>query len=348
MTVYVPILKGLLPGFQALRNADRMDKRCIRPLIEAVPQDENEKPEMIADRLARQVKDAELNALDDIAIDTGRIADQFGRRAAQRILRKLGDQLGEVCRFRPVLHVTDNPDDELDGVRHVAATHHMGVCLRVDPPYARTLSDSRMLLEQLESVGQPVERADVVIDCGFIESVPHLLDGISGPLRHLAKLDWRSVTIAAGSFPPPAFIDGLPTATVTSVPRLEVPLWTQVRQRWPRANYGDYTIENPGPPSHRLRGTPALHYTAARSWVLYRRPKGTRGRDSVFRDICQCVVRSSYWRSYGPGFSWGDHCIATLACHDASPGQARQWRAYAISHHLAVIAADLQSQARPD
>ncbi|MFC4122024.1 beta family protein [Nonomuraea zeae] len=346
MTVYVPILQGSYGGFQALKNATQQVRGCLQPIIEVMPEDGYEDLEIIADRFARGIQSAELGTI-NIAIDTRRVADRFGRPTAQRLLRLLGRKLAADCPFRPVMHIDDDPD-ELDAVQHIAATHHMGVCLRISQPYAGNLQDAGAIFGQLQVVDQPAERTDVVIDWGFVEAAPDAISdaftAISWPMANLDAHPWKSITVAAGSFPPPAFVRDASMTKITVVARLEVPLWAKIRERWPGAYYGDYVISNPASSPPKTRATSSLHYTAARSWILCRRLRAKTGAGNVFTDMCQSLVESRYWRSYGPAFSWGDQCFAMLACHNADADQARQWRAYSISHHLAVVAAEMQSQ----
>jgi hypothetical protein len=144
-----------------------------------------------------------------------------GKSAKTEALHLLDVKLEDIgCAFRPVVRPEDDPAD-LDEIRNISGTHHIGVCLRVDQPYAYNLSDSRVLLDQLDAVGQSTDRTNVVLDCGFIDAADDTLARLSGPLRHLLGHAWHTVAVAAGSFPPPVFFTRLPSSGVTSIPRLE-------------------------------------------------------------------------------------------------------------------------------
>ncbi|MBG0829028.1 hypothetical protein HS041_14745 [Planomonospora sp. ID67723] len=263
--------------------------------------------------------------------------------APREALLLLGAQLEPLHHaFRPVVHPEEDPDG-LDDIRQLVGRHQMGVCLRLDRSYASNLGDSRSLVEQIDAIGVPAERADVVLDCGFICSAADPAIGVSGPLSHLLDGAWQSVTVAVGSFPGPAFFDGRLTRRVISIPRLEVALWEKIRQRWPGAvDYGDYGVDHPGPPPDEARPVPNLRYTTPEHWRLYQWPKDAFGGHSTFHQLCQSLVRSSDWPQDGPAFSWGDQQIALAACERIGPGSGSEWKAYAVSHHLAAIVDSLQ------
>ncbi|MEU8102794.1 beta family protein [Nonomuraea muscovyensis] len=340
MSVYAPILKGRLPSFLALENASEPVRCSIRPIIEVVPGDGDDNIKAVVQRLARQVRRHGLRDL-DLAFDAAPLGQRFGGSASMEALHLLDAELGAShLTFRPVLHLDDDPHD-LEEVRHLVGTHHLGVCLRVDEPYVYSLSDSRTLLEQLDAVGLPVDRADLVLDCGHLRDVREALAGLTGPLRHLRDHDWHSLTIAAGSFPGPEFFDGRPRERVLSIPRKEAALWTHVCRRWPGLGYGDYGVDHPGPPSDGLRPDPNLRYTSAGDWRFHRQPKDVKGGHGSFHRLCRSLLKSGDWPLEGPAFSWGDQQIALAACEAIGPGSGTQWKAYSMSHHFAAIVAVL-------
>lgn len=341
MAVYVPILKGRSPNLQALEHASDLVRRNIRPIVEVVPRDDDSDIKTAVKRIARQVKKYGLHDL-ILAFDAAPLAVRFGGSAPMEALHLLDAELEAIdLSFRPVVYPEDDPRS-LEGVRRIVGAHHVGVCLRVNEPYVYNLSDSRILLEQLDAVGLSVERADVVLDCGFIQDVRDTVARLSGPLRHLRDHAWCSVTIAAGSFPEPDFFANTSRQRVMSIPRLEAALWTHICQRWSGIQYGDYGVDHPGPPSDGLRPDPNLRYTVARNWRFYRHPKDPRGGHRSFYRLCRNLMKSRDWPLEGPAFSWGDQQIALAACEAIGPGSGTQWKAYSMSHHLAAIVALLE------
>ncbi|MEU4834025.1 beta family protein [Streptosporangium sp. NPDC023615] len=342
----MPILKGRSPDLQALEKASDLVKRNIRPIVEVVPRGDDKDIKTTVERTVGQVKRYGLRDL-VVAFDAAPLRVRFGESASMEALHLLDAELRTFdFSCRPVVRPEDDPRT-LEGVRHMVGTHHLGVCLRVNEPYVYTLSDSRILLEQLDALGLAAEQADVVLDCGFIRDVHDTADRLSGPLRHLQEHPWCSVTIVAGSFPGPDFFANTPRRRVMSIPRLEAALWTRVSRRWPEVHYGDYGVDHPGPPSEGLRPDPNLRYTVDREWRFYRQPKDTGGRHRLFHRLCRDLLKSPDWPLEGSAFSWGDDRIASAAREDIGPGSGAEWKAYSVSHHLAVIVALLESEYVP-
>jgi hypothetical protein len=77
MTVYVAILKGRQPYFQALAEASDQVKSTIRPLIEVFPQRGDTEVKRLITRLAGQIKAQMLDDV-DMCFDTQPLASHFG------------------------------------------------------------------------------------------------------------------------------------------------------------------------------------------------------------------------------------------------------------------------------
>jgi hypothetical protein len=56
------------------------------------------------------------------------------------------------------------------------------------------------------------------------------------------------------------------------------------------------------------------------------------------------VTNAPWWS--GEAFSWGDAEIAMRARQQVRPGNATSWRAFSLSHHLAVVLEELHQRAR--
>lgn len=346
MTVYVAILKGRQPYFQALAEASDLVKRTIRPIIEVFPQSKDTGVKPLIERLAGQIHAHDLEGV-DMAFDTEPLSRRFGPSGRQEALRRLTDSLG-VHAFRPVVHAHDTRED-LDELRQVIADQQMGLCLRISDTLASNLDYPRDLLDLLDFVGESSERTDVVLDCGHCESPADTFHRIAEPMRHLLEHEWLSITVAAGSFPPPkAFTPSL-EPRITRLARLEPQLWDMVSVAWPAASYGDYGIEHAtAPPADREKPDPNLRYTTGREWCLYNWPKDSRGKHSTFYPLCRALVRSSDWPQSGPTFSWGDDQIAKASREERGPGGGAQWKAFALSHHLAVVVNTLRREVRDE
>jgi hypothetical protein len=86
---------------------------------------------------------------------------------------------------------------------------------------------------------------------------------------------------------------------------------------------------------------PNIRYADDDAWWIYRWPKG-RSQDAAMRELCRALVESPHWPADGRKFSWGDQEIALRASGDCGPGNAKQWRAWGTSHHLAHVADQLR------
>lgn len=344
MTAYVLIVSSRRPNLLALRQMSRGDKALVRPLIEVVARDDDDSPKVAAGRVLKELhRQRLLDSGIDIALDTWPLAARFGASGAHEALGILAGDLG-VGAFRPVIDINDAPED-LAKVRHVMNDLHTGVCLRVRPPFVFSLSDPRILLEQLGAVGEPVERADLVLDCGHVTSAAGTRVDIAGPLSLLLGHPWRSVTVAGGSFPAAPFPAEPAVPTVTPIQRCEPDLRNLIRWSWSGIGYGDYGVDHPGPPPpDKTRPPPNLRYTVGPTWVCYSWPKRRTDGNTGFFDLCRKLVESPHWRAHGPGFSWGDGQIARAARGQGGPGGPTEWKAYSLSHHLAVVAGMLREE----
>ncbi|GAA1625504.1 hypothetical protein GCM10009733_022780 [Nonomuraea maheshkhaliensis] len=125
---------------------------------------------------------------------------------------------------------------------------------------------------------------------------------------------------------------------MTCVPRREADLRRLVAGRWEGVDYGDYGVDPPG----LLLDDPGwpepnLRYTVGPRWFLYYWPVGRDRKHTPFFDLCRELVESPDWPRDGADFSWGDEQIARAARRERTAGGASEWKAYSLSHHLAVI-----------
>ena len=57
-------------------------------------------------------------------------------------------------------------------------------------------------------------------------------------------------------------------------------------------------------------------------------------------------MASNHWPAQGKDFSWGDEEVQ-LCAHGFKIGNPAMWRAFGISHHLAVVADRLTTLGEP-
>lgn len=337
MTVYVVIINSRRPRLQALGHASELVKGSVQPLIEIVAQPKDESSKVAVERVIGQIHKNRLKGI-DLALDTRPLVSRFGKAGAHEALRLLAEELG-LYSFRPVVRLDDTLDD-LNEVWNATEKLKTGLCLRVTREFFPNLRDPSMLFEQLHPIGEPTERTDLVLDCGYITSATATFDCVANSAQPLFDDigRWQSLTIAAGSFPPPdGFIPPL-HPQVTCVPRREADLRRLVAGRWEGVDYGDYGVDPPG----LLLDDPGwpepnLRYTVGPRWFLYYWPVGRDRKHTPFFDLCRELVESPDWPRDGADFSWGDEQIARAARRERTAGGASEWKAYSLSHHLAVI-----------
>ncbi|MET8770323.1 hypothetical protein [Streptomyces sp. NPDC004658] len=245
----------------------------------------------------------------------------------------------------PVLHPRA-PKPVLSAAAQVAARHLHGVLVRlaIGPRGLDRRATERALSGQLHTVGVPFRAADLVLDAGYVPdggSVSALLAVVDRALTWLTDLPWRSVTLAAGSFP--ESVRGLRGPQPWAVPRWEVALWRTVCLPRPEAHvgFGDYGITHPhreGAPSGVPgRPHPHLRYTAGDDWRVWRYPR-QKDDDTAFLDICRDVVRSPHWPVTGAATSWGDLQLRRRSDGVTNrPGNATKWLAWGTSHHVETV-----------
>ncbi len=187
-------------------------------------------------------------------------------------------------------------------------------------------------------------QADVLIDLEYRQEqveVQQLGASAVSVLPFLA--DWRTVTLAAGCFPPS--ISKLGYGTWWQVPRSDWLGWLHINSLQAtnssrRATYGDYGIRCGGiPVDIPNRPDPNIRYTAKQK-VLVRKETKTDGN---MKAICSSLISRTEFS--GAKFSQGDAEIAARAAMPGSPnnGQAEQWIQWCTNHHLELTASQIRN-----
>ncbi len=220
------------------------------------------------------------------------------------------------------------------------ATTHRGAGLRITPgeiPAAGGFAAST-----LKSLGIPIEQIDVVIDCGYLQSLDFA--GLIGKAIADAPIltKCRSLTLAGGSFP-----NGVSKITdkmsAGTVPRLEWQLFQQVAKAHPRLRFGDYLIDHPVA-AEFIKGMQipaAIRYTSDDVWHVVRGQNSKDNGSETMIRVYRYLVKQPYYS--GSTFSYGD---AEIYRHAGLPdgskgGNATTWRTLGASHHLTFVAAQV-------
>jgi len=194
----------------------------------------------------------------------------------------------------------------------------------------------------------------VVGDLGLShDSIDMLLDYRSADLNLTVDIpripniaDWRTFTVASGSFP--RSIGNYQQGTWHLQPREE---WTQwlAQSGLPGIvrlpTFGDYATRDPGPPAGGGKPNVAVRYTSNNDWLVRVGGRVADGAAPQMVAICDDLVHRPEFS--GPTFSAGDEAIANCATGNHGTGNVGQWTAWALSHHLEYAAHQVATGSAP-
>ena len=168
--------------------------------------------------------------------------------------------------------------------------------------------------------------------------------GIKNIVRFFPKMrDWRSVTLAATSFP--ESLASFSSQAATTMERPEWQIWEQLATAESSVRdlfYGDYGIASPEPfqmDPRMMKLGAKIKYTLDESWLIIKGTGIKRGGSAQFHSLAEWLVSSKHY--YGADFSWGDGLIGKCAKREVGPGSQTTWVSVGMNHHFAVTAAKL-------
>ncbi|NOK32607.1 hypothetical protein HMI49_05275 [Corallococcus exercitus] len=226
-----------------------------------------------------------------------------------------------------------------------------GVCVRVRKKELFGDDLDEALSSTLRTTGAVRESADLVLDLGPIapddvsvlsRSLPGLIDGIDGLKA------FRTLTLAAGAFPPSISHIKLPT----KLQRADWLVWRSLAgkakslMRMP--TYGDYAIQGAQPPSSDAAihsGSPNIRYTADDHWLVVRGFAFKRHGFEQYAALAQYLMEQECYA--GHTFSWGDEYIFGCAGGAETPGNQALWRKVGTNHHITKVLKQLTSLHAP-
>ncbi|MBW5420974.1 hypothetical protein GKQ77_05225 [Streptomyces sp. BG9H] len=347
---YVPILKGKAGEFLALGHASAEVQAQLRPVMEIVPDLElRDLLETFCEHAMENVPDGMVLTVDCGALPPDRVlkGDVGGPIA------RVGESLGlRGVAMSPVFRCSDT-DEVLAEVARVAAAHRNGACLRISS--AADLRESIPTGEQIGDLLRVVrlapEQVDLLVDAGPVHSDRTrevLAEATRDTLRSLSCWPWRRLCVAAGAFP--VNLTGFPRGRATPVTRQDARLWEKVVENWsgPQPDFGDFGVTYPRIlPKSRGTPDPNMRYTTAVEWQVFVYPRVRQGNDDFFC-LSEDLVNSPYWPVTGAATSWGDARLEDCAQRKRQKaGGGTEWRAWATSHHLAVVTSQLITTGRP-
>lgn len=342
------MLKAKRGEMQALGQVSEEVRLGLTPLIEAQYLDAADaEQDTVAPMLRKLTGVLEAACGDEHAffLDLGPVASEPALAAGRHPVAYVFSEARE--RGLLAIPVTDLRRDRAfeDAIGEVLNSDSRGLCVRLDP---EDFDDIDAALEEVDVLiaryGLTPALIDLVLDFGDIEprqagSLGLVAAGLISPLRHLQ--DWRTLTLAATSFPRVA---DFAADSVNTAPRAEWALWDRLRSRdLPRVpTFSDYAITGtqtgePGTAA-MFAPSPNLRYTTDSDYLIYKARHPRHGNDQ-FKALCARLVSRPEYR--GEDFSAGDGYIARCARNEDGPGNASKWLEAGTSHHLAVVTAQL-------
>lgn len=352
---YVPILKAKQGELLALRHLSTPTKEALTPLIEMVPVPWDFNNEQPSKELSQHLDDK----TDDIAKAWGTEAPFFlETRWIEEVFNDDGVPAAELAfaaarakglEFIPVIG-SDSTAILRGLVRNCITQDDRGVCIRIS---GSSLGRAPLLGDTLNAVVEELalepREIDLLLDYESIpaEHTSALTVALSSTLLSLPRVaEWRSLTVAAGSFP--RNLAGVPTNSVGYQLRAEWKIWRDVIENSsvPRLPaFGDYGIEHPDLAAEvepwKYTIIPQLRYATEDGWLLFKVSKGDLEPFGPFRDICQDLVgRQEY---SGSSFSWGDEYVSNCSGGSEKTGNATTWRRIGSNHHMTLVVDQIAS-----
>ncbi len=245
--------------------------------------------------------------------------------------------------FIPVTQIRFAPAFQQE-IRDAIAQDNRGVMIRLLVADFSNPALGNLLAALLGVLQVTPEQTDILIDLERKSAQFEVQTVGSAALLALPSLNqWRTVTLAAGCFPPS--ISSLGHGTWHPVSRSDWLGWSQVLSQQTAANsrrpsYGDYGVRCGGNPRDiPNRPDPNIRYTANPA-VLVRRETKANGKLKL---ICSSLITLPEFS--GAPFSQGDSELAARAAMPGSPSnsQAEQWIQWCTNHHLELTASQIQN-----
>lgn len=223
-------------------------------------------------------------------------------------------------------------------VGSIVREYGKGACFRLFPKdlvRPKFVSELERLITMLKLL--PAE-IDLLIDCQVVNEVSPKYEGLIQVLPHLSE--WRSLTIAAGSFPPDL---GYPMQAHNTyqVPRHE---WKKYRAEVLNGHvtnglvprFSDFTIQHPvyTEPVAAPNVSRSIRYTFIDYWLVFRgeAPGGGRLGNIQYQAQAELLVSKSEY--CGSDFCFADDFIMKKSTDENHPGGPAQWLMAGINHHI--------------
>lgn len=353
---YVPILKAKEGEFAALKETASATKDAMTPLLEIVNipwdyEDEEEAKtieqhlEKVGAKILAGWGDARRFFLDSNIIEPNRAMAS----GAHHLVYLFNDFRTKNLEAVPVTAL-DRHNDYKTAVKAILDVDGRGICIRLTSADLVNVNLGVAIDDALSFYGLIPSDVDLLADFGSIHGItPEIvlasaIAALTTTIPYLA--DWRSLTIAASSFP--MNLSDIQGNTIDrSIERVEWNIWNELQGRaLPRKpTFGDYSISNPEMTEMdpRLMTVSAnIRYTAEDYWLVMRgrSTKKPPGFGQYFDLAAGLITQPEY---EGSAFSWGDNYIDECAKKSVGSGNNTTWRKVANNHHFQKVVTQIAS-----
>lgn len=316
---YVPILKTKAGERWAIASLGGRTKRQITPLLE------------LHEHKRKKGSDHVKFILDELVTDWGVdhpfFLDTFwltGSTGRATVLSATFD-LARKCKLNamPVVRLAYTTQARL-AVRRVLKKSNSEYLLRLTRD---EFHDSNSICRLIDDLGG-VEDAHLLLDH---DSQPMDLGHALASIPYLQA--WKSVISASGTFP--KSFQGTVKDKWHRVPRKDYLSWKPAVtdpsiDRTP--DYADYTVRDPGAPAEFGAPSVNLRYTSGDVTLFYLGGLVKKGHSIDMHAACSALCRREEFQ--GREFSAGDAAIADTSDRTLGPGNATQWVAWCVNHHI--------------
>lgn len=358
VTDYVPMLSGRAAEMHALAKLDDVVRARVEPLIEVTPLTFDQQSEQPVKSIETHLSRTAYSFMDcwgsgrPLLVDAHNV-DGVLTAEGRHPVTYLHDQVAlHGVAAVPVTALDRRPDYQA-AVASVAREFKLGTCVRLD---RNQCGDPSQLAAELFALCVELdvdpEDVDLVIDLGALseDDAPSALILTRGALQALPAVhQWRSVVIAASSFPL-SVSSAVKQYQSTVVRRAECEMYEMLAgglEQLPRLPaFADYGIEGAAGPAggvapvfYSRNISASIRYTGLGGWYLVRGGMLARDGYEQYRLLAKQIIDSPHWR--GANYSRGDDYLARCAAGEGGTGTPKTWREAGLIHHVTSVTEEI-------
>ena len=355
---YVPILKGKMGEYRALKELTPDVRKRLTPIIEIPPiawDYINDIPAKTIDQHLSKVPENLFSSwnenrpifLELVYLETESMSD--GTHPLTKIFNEMRIKHFPAIPVTGISRVTEYQQ----AVIEIIENDKLGVCLRLT---SRDLDDDDLedkIEDLLSSLKVQFDQVDLVLDIESISSEQIGLQAraIRSYLTDLPNIrEWRSLILSCSSFP--ETLGAFERNTTSATTRAEWLIWASLaggRSRIARLpTFSDYTVVHPEPfemdPRFMQMGA-KIKYTYEEEWLIVKGESIKRKGAEQTHRLCRRLVESPEYS--GRDYSWGDEYINSCALKETGPGNQTTWVRVGVNHHITFVVRQLASFFEP-